>query len=281
MIAWGDLTSATTNAQAVMTLSQANSPTGFFTLPEHFDGVKASGTLTAEEGTAALVINLVSLWLRLPPGDANRDAILAFLRSARSPTASWVAKAATPPMLVEGSGEFGFGAGNPAEIVYNVVQNAQVSNALLAAGALEDRVGGDGAAARAAELRNASTSIRRSMFKYLVNETDGGWTWAIDTKTLTATPEITGSIFNVGFAGINYAMASIMDGLGGDWLPASSASTWPEGAAAGLKAFQRLANTPLRKSLFDAAGEHGVCQWEHARVRLFVRAFVILRRVCI
>ena len=43
----------------------------------------------------------------------------------------------------------------------------------------------EGSQARAEACRNASMSIRKSMFTYLINATDGGWTWAIDTKTLT------------------------------------------------------------------------------------------------
>ena len=61
---FGDFPRAVVHVRCLLNLLTTNDQ-GYFALPEHFEGTAPSGTLTAEEGTAALVMNLVMLWQRL------------------------------------------------------------------------------------------------------------------------------------------------------------------------------------------------------------------------
>ena len=245
-VAWGDLASAKANAEAIMNLGMCCDGG----LPEHFDGVKPSDNGTAEDGTANVVIALASLWQRLDASDPVAGKIAAFLApSTGRPLGRWLSSISKPPGLVAGTGEFGSGCGLPM-LVYNVVQNSAVAVALRAVAAVQRA---RGSAASAEQLESQAARLRKSMEAALINRTDGGWIWAINTTSLTPTPDLTTPAVNVGFAGIQWGFTLSADGPAGEWTPLQHTS-WPKGLSAWRKTYSRLANTPLRKRLFEQYG---------------------------
>ena len=109
--------------------------------------------------------------------------------------------------LVPGTGEFGSGCGLAAP-VYNYVQNSGIASALRALAVLE-RSRGNTTAALAFEAD--AGLLRQNMLRILRNRTDGGWYWAVNTSTLTPTPDITTAPVNIGFAGINWGFTLLAD----------------------------------------------------------------------
>eukprot|EP01052_Picozoa_sp_SAG31_P014672 SAG31_NODE_920_length_10987_cov_4.682757_3_plen_744_part_00 len=289
LIMFGDFGTAVVHSRCMLRLLTSNER-GFFALPEHFEGVVPSGTLTAEEGTAALVMNIVMLWQRLCHAQvaAHVDACaewVSFLSSPHSPVEFWHqtlldhnndesaiqnephgkqqhagldetrVSPNTSVGLVPGSGEFGGGCcavpGIDSWLYYNSVQNSAVANALRAASAFEATRGN-----RTAAERHAATAaeLRRKLEALLTNETDGGWVWAINTTTLRPDALILSNPANIGFAGINELQAGLNDGPVAEWVAAPACSSWPAGVARANRTFYRLLETPLRKQLWEEYG---------------------------
>ena len=101
---FGEFSTAIVHVQCILALLTTNQQ-GYFALPEHFEGRTPSGTLTAEEGTAELVMNLVMLWQRLCRVDFGQSPIdtyantctqiIDFLSDSRSPVEFWVERGET------------------------------------------------------------------------------------------------------------------------------------------------------------------------------------------
>ena len=228
-------------AECLMHLVEKNQD-GFYSFPRYFKGAKP-GSGTEFDGTAAIVIGMVSLWQRLPAGNPTKDHIREFLFQDSSPVNYFKFTLATQP-LVAGSGEFGCGMGTQGEC-YNVVQNNLTMLALIAAAKMAAESGSD---ARAEEYRRLAAKISDGMEKYLVDK-EGSWIWCIDTKTMKPDPAVLNSVPNRGFGGINGVASMYADVLGFEPL----ASSW-KGIQYSEKTFQRLYDTPLRKLEFDRYG---------------------------
>lgn len=245
-IAWGDLSLARQNADAIIAL--AVNCGGCF--PEHFDGIIPSDSGTAEDGAANVVISLVALWQRLPRADPVATKIVEFMLGHSSPVYQrWLPAIQATPGLVPGTGEFGSGCGL-ATPVFNVVQNSAVASALRAVGVLARSLGNSSAAN---SLDLAAVNLRANMLRWLTNTSDGGWLWAIDTHSLAPTPAITDATVNIGFAGINWGFTLLSDGPVGEYTPLIQTS-WQAGLAASQATYRRLLHRPLRHSLWEQYG---------------------------
>ena len=217
---------------------------GFYAFPEYYKGLKpAPGPTTELDGTASIVIGMVMLWERLPAADPAKKRIFEFLSLDASPV-NYLKSLVKSSPLAAGSGEFGCGVGIKGEC-YNVVQNNLARLALLAAAEMA-RESGD--AALADEDRRLADKIEDGMEKYLVDK-DGSWIWCIDVHTMKADPAVIDSVANRGFGGINGVASMYADVLGLEPL----ASHW-EGAGHSEKTFERILNTPLRKTEFARYG---------------------------
>jgi hypothetical protein len=87
------------------------------------------------------------------------------------------------------------------------------------------------------------------MEKYLVDK-DGGWIWCIDEKTMKPDPSVLNAQGNKGIGSINGVASMYADVLGLQPLN----SSWKPAAGHSERTFQRLYNTPLRKTEFDRYG---------------------------
>ena len=279
LIMFGEFPTAVVHLKCLLRLLTTNQQ-GFFALPEHFEGVVPSGTLTAEEGTAALVMNIVMLWQRLchaqlasHVGDCAQW--VDFLSSPHSPVEFWhslldhntrnelrgdkqhdsMDQTGGSVGLVPGSGEFGGGCcavpGIDSWLYFNSVQNSAVANALRAASAFEAARGNSTAAKRHADT---AAELRLKLEALLTNETDGGWVWAINTTTLRPDALLLSNPANIGFAGINELQAGLNDGPLAEWVALPGMSSWPAGVVRANRTFYRLLNTPLRKQLWEQYG---------------------------
>jgi len=218
-------------------------PDGFFSFPEYFKGGQP-GAGTEMDGTTSIVIGMVLLWERLPEGNATRKDIQQFLFGDASPLNGIELQLQSKP-LIAGSGEFGCGLGVPG-LCYNVVQNNLVRLALVAAARMADE---SGDAARAERYRNLAARVGRGMEKYLVDE-QGAWIWCVDEKTMKPDPKVLNAQGNKGIGSINGVASMYADVLGLEPL----ASPWAKDFEHSQKTFQRLYETPLRKTEFDKYG---------------------------
>jgi hypothetical protein len=265
LIMFGDFGTAVVHLQCVLQLLTTNSQ-GFFALPEHFDWTVPSGTLTAEEGTAALVLNMVMLWQRLCHQRPNTTIlsicgqIVGLLSSPKSPIEFWhtiLDDIGQPNYvgLVPGSGEFGGGCcavpGIDSWLYFNSVQNSAVANGLRAAAVFESTRGNVHAARRHTDT---AALLRKNVERLLTNETDGGWIWAINITTLQPDALLLSNPANIGFAGINELLVGLNDGPAAEWVASPALSSWPTGVDRANRTFYRLLNTPLRKQLWDQYG---------------------------
>ena len=253
---WGRADLAAENIAVYLDLAPRNAD-GYYSLPEFFNPLVPGTAPTAQDGTALFVLNLAMLYRRLDPAayGALRARMLAFLRDAASPVAYWLDRIARAPGgLVPGSGEFGGGCCGliDTELVYNVVQNAQVACALRAVARVEAEAGNSTGQAR---LTAAAAALRANMLQHLTNSTDGTWFWAINISTLAPSPAIVDNPPNIGFAGVNWALASLVDGPAGEWMPLNaSVASWPAGVAVSVKTLQHLWAAPLRQQLWRQYG---------------------------
>jgi len=230
-------------AECLMDLAHKNEQ-GFYAFPEYFKGSTAGpGPSTELDGTASVIIGMVLLWERLPDGDPAKSRIGAFLSQDASPIAYLKSLLKSSP-LVAGSGEFGCGVDIPGEC-YNVVQNNLARLALLAAAKMARESGKSTSAEENLRLAN---KIQDGMEKYLVDK-DGSWIWCIDVHTMRPDPAVIDSVPNRGFGGMNGVASMYADVLGLQPL----ASQW-NGIGPSEKTFQRLYNTPLRKTEFTHYG---------------------------
>jgi hypothetical protein len=227
-------------ADCLIDLVEKN-PDGFYSFPRYFKA-SARGSGTEVDGTASIVIGMVLLWERLPAFDPARERIHNFLFQPASPVNYFKFLLAKQP-LVAGSGEFGCGMGSPGEC-YNVVQNNMTALALRAAARMADE---SGSHAQAGEDRRLAAKIAANMEKYFVAK-DGSWIWSVDLHSMQPDPAVLDSEDNLGFGGVNGVNAMYADVLGFD--PPVFSTFFEHGE----KSFQRLYNTPLRKSEFDRYG---------------------------
>ncbi len=246
---WGYIKEACMVARQLIRLVEPNED-GFFTFPERFElGKPGSGSEL--DGTAAIVIGLWQLWLRIKqsPGNPTRPEIERFLLSKESPLAFILIRLENQP-LIPGSGEFGGGCGISGEF-YNVVQNNLVRLALLAGANFADCIDATGHTALANSYRKAAKKIEENMVRYLRDER-GAWLWCIDPQTLKPDLAIINHPINKGFGGMNGVLSMSADVLGGEPL-----TGWG-GYEASHKTFENLLSVPLRKKLFDTFGA-----WTH------------------
>ncbi len=230
-------------AECLMNLVQKNKE-GFYAFPESFKGSEP-GVGSEVDGTASIVIGMVSLWERLPAGNPTRKRIHAFLLQDASPVNYFKFRLQNRP-LIAGTGEFGCGYGpRLQDECYNVVQNYLTVLALFATANLAQESGSGGLAL---EYRRLAGKVMDGMEKYLVDK-DGSWIWCIDPATLKPDPELLSGGANLGFGGLNGVAAMYADVLGLQPL----ASSWP-GIQHSEKTFQRLYQNPLRKEEFDRYG---------------------------
>jgi hypothetical protein len=215
----------------------------FYSFPEYFKGSQP-GSGSELDGTASIVIGMVVLWEHLPAGDPSRTDIQQFLFQNGSPLDGIEFEMRKSP-LVAGSGEFGCGLGVRG-LCYNVVQNNLVRLALLAAARMADESGDHG---RADHYRNLAARLADGMEKYLVDK-DGAWIWCIDTRTMEPDPRVLDAPGNKGIGSINGVASMYADVLGFDPL-----ATLPKADIEhDEKTFQRLYDTPLRKTEFERYG---------------------------
>lgn len=238
----GYLEHASLLAECLMHLVEKN-PIGFYSFPEYFKGSKAASG-SEMDGTTSIIIGMSLLWERLPDGNPTKNDIQQFLFGDASPISGIESELKTNS-LVAGSGEFGCGLFVPG-LCYNVAQNNLVRLAFLAASRMADETGDH---ARAERYRKLAQRVDDAMQKYLV-ATDGGWIWCIDEKTMKPDPSVLNSRGNKGIGSINGVASMSADVLGLQPLTTS----WPAGAGHSEKTFQRLYNTPLRKTEFDRYG---------------------------
>jgi hypothetical protein len=229
-------------AECLIKLVEKNE-NGFYSFPQYFKGSQP-GSGAELDGTASIVIGMVLLWERLPSESPVRAEIQSFLFQNASPLDGIQFALRTAP-LVAGSGEFGCGLG-VAGSCYNVVQNALVRLALLAAARMADESGDK---PRADGYRNLAARLTEAMEKYLVDE-DGAWIWCIDPKTMKPDPLVLNAKGNKGIGSINGVASMYADVLGLQPLE----SSWKAGAGHSEKTFMRLYVTPLRKTEFDRYG---------------------------
>lgn len=229
-------------AECLINLVEKNE-NGFYSFPEYFKGSQP-GSGAELDGTASIVIGMVLLWERLPSESPVRAEIQSFLFQNASPLDGIQFTLRTAP-LVAGSGEFGCGLG-VAGSCYNVVQNALVRLALLAAARMADESGDK---PRADGYRSLAVRLTGAMEKYLVDE-DGAWIWCIDPKTMKPDPLVLNAKGNKGIGSINGVASMYADVLGLQPLE----SSWKAGARHSEKTFLRLYDTPLRKTEFDRYG---------------------------
>jgi len=246
-------------AECLMRLVGKNQE-GFYSFPMFFKGsepgtvdwppgmhvttdmvVPRSGTEL--DGTASIIIGMVSLWERLPGGHPSKNHIREFLYQDSSPVNYLKSQLKSQP-LVLGSGEFGGGMGSPGDY-YNVVQNNLSMLGFLAAANMAEESGSQGLAE---EDRQLAGKVRDNMEKYLVDR-DGGWIWCINPKTLNPDPAVNNSEANRGFGGMNGVACMYSDVLGFEPL----ASSW-KGIQHCETTFGRLYRTPLRQLQFDRYG---------------------------
>ena len=218
LIMFGNFPTAVVHVRCLLSLLTTNEQ-GFFALPEHFEGRTPSGTLTAEEGTAMLVMNIVMLWQRLCHGERSAHGAFCeqledFLGNGNSPLAFWHSLLDGDDRgvgLVPGSGEFGGGCcavpGIDSYLYYNSVQNSAVANGLRAAAMFEAARGNSSAA-----TRHTATAalLRKNLGRRLTNQSDGSWIWAVNTTTLKPDSLLLTNPANIGFAGINELFAGTL-----------------------------------------------------------------------
>jgi hypothetical protein len=242
LVMHGYLRHASLLSECLIHLVEKNS-NGFYSFPEYFKGSQP-GSGAEMDGTTSIVIGMVMLWERLPDGDAAKKDIQQFLFQDASPINSIEFELKTKPLLA-GSGEFGCGLG-VVGLCYNVAQNNLVRLALLAAARM---AGEAGDATRAEECRHLADRVGDAMEKYFVDK-DGGWVWCIDEKTMKPDPSILNAQGNKGIGSINGVASMYADVLGLQPLN----SSWKAAAGHSERTFQRLYNTPLRKTEFDRYG---------------------------
>ena len=235
---WGCLDQAVLLAESLMSLVRPNRE-GCCTFPEYFKlGQPGSGSEL--DGTGAIVIGLVLLWQRLPPGQTTRQRIQAFLAGAQSPL-NYIRRQLEKGPLVAGSGEFGGGCGIPGEF-YNPVQNNLVHLALRMAARMFLTLAEPH---RAAQCEQSASLILENMLRCL-RAANGAWMWAIDPHTFQPDPAIVNHPINRGFGGINGILAMTGDVNG--FTPAGFDQALVE---ASRKTFEQLLAFPKRQAAFD------------------------------
>ena len=242
LVMHGYLRHASLLAECLIHLVEKNL-NGFYSFPEYFKGSQP-GSGAEMDGTTSIVIGMVMLWERLPDGDAAKKDIQQFLFQDASPINSIEFELKTKPLLA-GSGEFGCGLGIVG-LCYNVAQNNLGRLALLAAARM---AGEAGDATRAEKYKRLANRVGDAMEKYLVDK-DGGWIWCIDEKTMKPDPSVLNAQGNKGIGSINGVASMYADVLGLQPLN----SSWKATAGHSERTFQRLYNTPLRKTQFDRYG---------------------------
>jgi hypothetical protein len=216
-------------------------PDGFYDFPRYFDKSKP-GSGSELDGTASIVIGMTLLWQRLPEGDRVKRDIEQFLIQPASPVNGFGYALRKAPLLA-GSGEFG--CGDAERLCDNVVQNNLAMLALLATAQMASELGRQNLAR---EYTQQAHGLKAAMEKYLV-ASDGSWIWCIDPKTLKPVPAILSEDVNLGNGSQNGVASMFADVLG--LTPAHS--EWAHTDHNG-KTFDRLYNTPLRKTEFDRYG---------------------------
>jgi hypothetical protein len=238
----GYLEHASLLAECLMHLVE-KSPEGFYSFPEYFKGSQP-GSGEEMDGTTSIIVGMVLLWERLPADNSTRKDIQQFLFQHTSPLNKIEAELKTQP-LVAGSGEFGCGLGVKG-LCYNVAQNNLVRLALLAAARMANELGDS---TKAANYRHLAARVDNAMQEYLVDK-DGAWIWCIDVHTMKPDPAILNAPGNKGIGSINGVASMSADILGLQPIT----SSWKNGAEHSSKTFERLYNTPLRKTEFDRYG---------------------------
>jgi hypothetical protein len=216
-------------------------PDGFYGFPRYFDHAEP-GSGTELDGTASIVIGMTLLWERLPGGDPTKRDIEQFLFQPASPINGFRFALSKAPLLA-GSGEFG--CGDAVRLCDNVVQNNLAMLALLATARMAGELGRPGLAR---EYTRLARSLRAAMEKYLV-ASDGSWIWCIDPQTLRPVPAILAEQVNLGNGSQNGVASMFADVLG--FTP--ERSKWADNDH-NEKTFERLYNTPLRRTEFDRYG---------------------------
>ena len=228
-------------AECLIDLVEKN-PDGFYSFPRYFRGAKP-GWGTEFDGTAAIVIGMVTLWERLSNGNPMKARLQEFLLQRASPINYFKFRLSTKP-LVAGTGEFGCGMGVRGEC-YNVVQNNLTMLALLAAANLADE---SGSRAMAKEYRRLASGLQVAMEKYLVDQ-DGSWIWCVDAQTMKPDPKVLDAGTNRGFGGINGVASMYADVLGFEPLAFIG-----EDVKHSEKTFEKLYETAERKQEFNQYG---------------------------
>lgn len=237
----GYLEHASLLAECLMSLVEKNGE-GYYAFPEYFRGRQHAAGAELD-GTASIVIGMVLLWQRLPEGNPTKSHIQRFLFQSASPVEYFGFLLQHQPLLA-GSGEFGCG-GSFKRTCDNVVQNNLARLALLATASMAVSLGKN---ERATQYRHLAEVIRLGMGEHLV-AVDGSWIWCIDPVTLRPVPEILNAPENLGVGSQNGVLTMDADVFG--FLPEND--SWP-GLDQSRKTFERLYETPLRKTEFDHYG---------------------------
>jgi hypothetical protein len=236
----GDFHDASLLAECLIHQVEKN-PDGFYDFPRYFDKSKP-GSGSELDGTASIVIGMTLLWQRLPEGDRVKRDIEEFLFQPASPVNGFGYALKKAPLLA-GSGEFG--CGDDVRLCDNVVQNNLAMLALLATAQMAGELGKQDLAGK---YTLQAHGLKASMEKYLV-AADGSWIWCIDPKTLKPVSAILNEQVNLGNGSQDGVASMFADVLG--FTPADS--EWAD-TDQNKKTFDRLYNTPLRKTEFDRYG---------------------------
>ncbi|HTV41293.1 MAG TPA: hypothetical protein VMF08_12000 [Candidatus Sulfotelmatobacter sp.] len=241
LVFWGYYQHASQVSQCLMDFAGTNQA-GFIGFPRYFAPGHPHETGTEMDGHAAIIIAMVSLWQRLPPGDPFRKSLYDFLHQQPSPV-RYLHYVLEHRPLIPGSGEFG--GGGVKGLYDNVVQNNLCALALLSAAEMEAEAGDQ---TDAALWRKDAQTIYRHMDKYLVDN-NGSWIWCIDPKTLKPDPAVLRKPLNAGFGGLNGVACMSSDVLG------LEPQAWNQQIVAhSEKTFAGLYDVPLRKEQFEKYG---------------------------
>ncbi len=239
---YGRLDAARAVAAYLITHIDRN-PEGYRTCPERFEG-SGSGWGSELDGTANVVVGLVRLWQRLPPDDALRGRIGAFLSQDDSPV-RYIAHKLQHAPLIAGTGEFG-GGWCVDGAWYNTMQNFMLRQALMASAECFEQMG-RGSDARA--LRERADRLQNDIVQMLTDEADGGWLWCVDPNTRKPDEQAMLGRCVHGTAAVN--------GIGAVYADADGLDTrhWV-GRERTLATLERVLGMPNRKRLFE---RYGVC----------------------
>ncbi|MFZ4397994.1 MAG: hypothetical protein ACOYOU_20470 [Kiritimatiellia bacterium] len=243
LVQWGLIERAKQTMDCCIRLVGKNAE-GFYCFPEQFEG-KKKGTGEELDGTAAIIIAMVSLWQRLPASDPMRARLYDFLHGPASPVKYLHTRVDKAPLLA-GTGEFGSGMG-AGGAQCNVVQNSLAMLALITAARMEEAAGDKPAGE---QYRAAAIQLRDNMLKYLLDER-GAWLWSVNPGTFKPDANVNNAPSNIGASLINGVASMYSDVLG---LTPAEDEFWRPMVQPCLKTFDELLSRPLRKEQFEKYG---------------------------